>query len=82
MIKFIIDENPRNDGVYLMHSDIIECEDMPLLNYQILIGYFSNFELALKRARMNWPKEKITGCSKCCDSKDQPIREKLSHINQ
>lgn len=65
MIKFIIDENPRNDGIYQIHNGTVECEDMPLFCHQILIGYFSNFELAHKRARMNWPKEKIVACIKC-----------------
>jgi len=31
-----------------------------------LIGYFANYELAYKRARMNWPREKVEGCDKCC----------------
>ena len=66
MIKFIIDENPVASGAYLVHDASNDCEDLPPLNQQILIGYFANVELAYKRARMNWPKERVEACQKCC----------------
>lgn len=66
MIKFIVDEQASINGGYLMHNASLGCEDMPKFDEQILIGYFANFELAYKRVRMNWPKEKVDACSKCC----------------
>ncbi|MFW1857873.1 hypothetical protein [Acinetobacter defluvii] len=66
MIKFIVDENPLVNGSYQMHNATLGCVDMPKLDNQILIGYFADFELAHKRARMNWSKEKIEACKKCC----------------
>lgn len=66
MIKFIVDEKESGKGSHLIHNGTKGCEDMPLFDDQILIGYFANYELAYKRARMNWPREKVVGCSKCC----------------
>lgn len=66
MIKFIIDEQATASGAHLIHNGNLDCEDMPKLDDQVLIGYFSNFELAYKRVRMNWPNEKVEGCNKCC----------------
>ena len=54
MIKFIINENPSANGVYQIHNATQGCEHLPHLSQQILIGYFANIELALKRAKMNW----------------------------
>lgn len=68
MIKFIVDENALSDGSHLIHNGSRSCEDMPVFDDQILIGYFANYELAYKRARMSWPTEKIKGCSKCCEA--------------
>lgn len=66
MIKFIVDEKPSMGGINLIHDASQGCSECPCDDDQILIGYFANIELALKRARMNWPKEKIKPCEKCC----------------
>ncbi len=66
MIKFIVDEQPAAKGVHYIHNATLGCEDLPKWDDQILIGYFANYQLAYKRARMNWPTEKVEGCSKCC----------------
>ncbi|QOW48899.1 MULTISPECIES: hypothetical protein [unclassified Acinetobacter] len=66
MIKFIVDENALMNGSHLIHNGTQGCVDMPQFEQQILIGYFANFELAYKRARMSWPTEKVVGCDKCC----------------
>lgn len=66
MIKFIVDENALANGAYQMHNATHGCEDLPLKRQQIFIGNFADIELALKRAKMNWPKEKIVSCAKCC----------------
>lgn len=68
MLKFIIDENPLSNGVYQLHNATQGCEDLPKNYHQILIGYFADVELAHKHARMNWPKEKIQACPKCCQN--------------
>ena len=68
MIKFIVDEQPTAKGAHLIHNGNQGCEDMPKFDDQILIGYFANYELAYKRARMNWPREKVEGCGKCCNA--------------
>ncbi|MCK8641899.1 hypothetical protein M1L59_14525 [Acinetobacter schindleri] len=66
MIKFVIDEHTTDNGAHLIHNSTMGCENLPDPDAQILIGYFANYELAYKRARMNWPREKVTGCEKCC----------------
>ena len=66
MIKFIINENPSANGVYQIHNATKGCENLTNSSQQILIGYFANIELALKRAKMNWSKEKIQACTACC----------------
>ena len=53
MIKFIVDENALSNGSHLIHNGTQGCVDMPQFDQQILIGYFANFELAYKRARMS-----------------------------
>lgn len=68
MIKFIIDEQALANGTHLIHNASLGCEEMPKFDDQILIGYFADFKLAYKRARMNWPREKVEGCEKCCES--------------
>lgn len=65
MIKFIVDENPVA-GAHLIHNATQGCAKMPDYNAQILIGYFANFDLAYKRVRMNWPREKVIACEECC----------------
>lgn len=67
MIKFIVDEKPAENGINKIHNATAGCENLPKLSDQILIGYFANYELAYKRARMNWPREKVEACEKCCD---------------
>ncbi len=67
MIKFIVDEQPTEKGVHLIHNGDANCLAMPKYDDQILIGYFADFELAYKRARMNWPREKVEGCT-CCQA--------------
>jgi hypothetical protein len=66
MIKFIVDEKASEKGVHYIHNGTKGCEDLPVFKDQILIGYFADFKLAYKRARMNWPTEKVEGCAKCC----------------
>ena len=66
MIKFIVDEKPEENGINKIHNATTGCENLPKLSDQILIGYFANYELAYKRARMNWPREKVIPCPKCC----------------
>lgn len=68
MIKFIVDEQPSHGSIHLIHNGDAACDALPAFNDQILIGYFENFELAYKRARMNWPREKVEGCPMCCKS--------------
>ena len=68
MDKYIINENPSEQGIHHIHNAAQACEALPETSEQMLIGYFANFELAYKRARMNWPKAKIKGCEKCCVS--------------
>ncbi|RKG29387.1 hypothetical protein [Acinetobacter tianfuensis] len=66
MIKFIVDEQPNGNKIHLIHNGNAACEALPAFDNQILIGYFENYELAYKRARMNWPTEKVEGCPMCC----------------
>ena len=70
MIKFIVDEQESAQGVHYIHNVTEGCEDLPEFDNQILIGYFANYDLAYKRARMNWPREKVEGCHKCCTEWD------------
>ncbi len=58
MIKFIVNEQPSEKGIHHIHNASLGCADLPSSEDQILIGYFANYELAYKRARMNWPREK------------------------
>lgn len=66
MIKFIVNEQPSEKGIHHIHNASLGCADLPSSEDQILIGYFANYELAYKRARINWPREKVEGCDKCC----------------
>ena len=66
MDQYIINEQPRPDGAYEMHNLSKGCENLPVQKEQIPIGFFANFELAYKRARINWPKEKVKACVSCC----------------
>ena len=56
MIKFIVNEQPSEKGIHHIHNASLGCADLPSSEDQILIGYFANYELAYKRARMNWPR--------------------------
>jgi hypothetical protein len=66
MLKFIIDENQQQDGGHHIHNASLGCTNLPEVDAQILIGYFANYDFAYKRARMNWPREKVTACPNCC----------------
>ena len=66
MIKFVIDETALPNGVHHIHNATTGCENLPQLPQQIFIGFFANYQLAYKRARMSWPTEKVQGCPKCC----------------
>ena len=66
MIKFIVNEQPSEKGIHHIHNASLGCADLPSSEDQILIGYFANYELAYKRARMSWPREKVEGCDKRC----------------
>ena len=66
MLKFIVDEKNPLDGVYQIHNASMPCELLPAFEHQVLIGYFADQQLAYKRARMNWPTEKVKLCSTCC----------------
>ena len=66
MDKYIINEDPMANGAHELHNASTDCDALPDLNAQMLIGYFANHELAYKRARMNWPTAKIQACEKCC----------------
>jgi hypothetical protein len=68
MTKFIVDENPSTNGANKIHNASAGCDELPITKSQILIGYFANQDLAYKRARMNWPTEKVVLCEKCCSS--------------
>lgn len=81
MLKFIIDEQPLVSGVYLIHNATSCCEDLPIFAEQMLIGYFENYQLAYKRARMNWPREKIQGCPKCCEIEKRQTQRNVDVYN-
>jgi hypothetical protein len=66
MDKYIINENPSANGVHELHNATLGCEALPDVSEQIAFGYFANYELAYKRAQMNWPTVKIKGCQHCC----------------
>ena len=66
MIKYIVDENALPSGAYQLHNTTRGCTEILNLKNQIFIGNFADCELALKRARMNWPREKVIPCPKCC----------------
>ena len=66
MIKFIVDEKPIAQGIHLIHNATLGCEDLPAFDDQVVLGYFANYALDYQRARINWPTEKVEGCSKCC----------------
>lgn len=66
MEQFIINEQVLENGAYEIHNASKGCINLPKLPDQIIIGFFANYELAYKRARMNWPKEKIQACGECC----------------
>ena len=66
MEQFVINENPLENGAYEIHNATQGCKNLPAAHAQILIGYFSHYELAQKRAKMNWPKEKVQPCPICC----------------
>ena len=68
MKQFIVDEKPTAKGSNKIHNASAKCPDLPPNQDQIMIGYFANYELAYKRARMNWPREKVEACEKCCDA--------------
>lgn len=66
MDKYIINENPSANGVHELHNATAGCDALPDSSEQISIGYFATYELAYKRAQMNWPTVKIKGCAQCC----------------
>lgn len=66
MDKFIINVNAQANGVYEVHNASKACEHLPKAENQNLLGFFATSELAIKRAKMNWPCEKIKGCVCCC----------------
>lgn len=68
MDKYIINENPSANGIHEIHNASQPCQALPRHDEQLLIGYFANFELAYKRARMNWPTAKVKGCQQCCEA--------------
>ena len=66
MDQYIINDQPLQNGAYEIHNITKGCENLPIVKDQIVIGFFATFDLAIKRARINWPKEKIQGCPYCC----------------
>lgn len=66
MDHYIINEQQLENGAYEIHNFSQGCVQLPEAKDQIQLGYFASFELALKRAKMNWPKEKVQGCEVCC----------------
>ena len=66
MDKFIINVNAQANGVYEVHNASKACEHLPKAENQNLLGFFATSELAIKRAKINWPREKIKGCVCCC----------------
>lgn len=68
MDQYIINEQPLTNGTYEMHNITKGCDNLPIAKDQIIIGFFATFELALRRAKINWPKEKLQGCAYCCEA--------------
>lgn len=66
MEHFIINEQALENGAYEIHNATQGSVCLPEIGKQIMIGYFASYDLAYKRARMNWPKEKVQACAKCC----------------
>ena len=66
MDRYIINEQPLANGAYEIHNATKGCNALPPVPAQIVIGFFANYDLAYKRARMNWPKEKVQPCGYCC----------------
>lgn len=66
MDRFIINSNAQTNGVYEIHNITKGCEYLPIPKDQNQLGFFATWDLALKRARTNWPREKINVCKNCC----------------
>lgn len=66
MLKFIVGDCPSENNTYVIHNASSTCQALPDVADQVLIGYFTHYELAYKRARMNWPREKMKTCEHCC----------------
>ena len=66
MDQYVINEQPLENGAYEIHNVSKGCSQLPQLKEQINIGFFANYDLAQKRARINWPREKIQPCTQCC----------------
>ena len=66
MDKSIINQNPQANGVYEVHNATQGCNYLPHITQQNHLGFFATSDLALKRAKMNWPREKIKVCIHCC----------------
>ncbi len=64
--KFIINQNTQANGDHEIHNATQGCEHMPATENRFELGFFANSELAFKRAKMNWPGEKISRCRSCC----------------
>lgn len=66
MDRFIINSNAQINGIYEIHNITKGCVHLPALQNQNNLGFFATWNLALKRARTNWPTEKINICQTCC----------------
>ncbi|RZG87241.1 hypothetical protein EXE10_04975 [Acinetobacter sp. WCHAc060033] len=66
MDRFIINSEAQANGTYEIHNMSKGCEHLPMAQNQNQLGFFATWDLALKRARTNWPREKISLCQICC----------------
>ncbi|AXQ23348.1 hypothetical protein BEN71_15270 [Acinetobacter wuhouensis] len=66
MDRFIINSEAQANGAYEIHNMSKGCEHLPMAQNQNQLGFFATWDLALKRARTNWPREKISLCQICC----------------
>ncbi len=66
MDRYIINADAQANGVYEVHNMTKGCECLASIKSQNQLGFFATWDLALKRAKTNWPREKISACPTCC----------------
>ena len=66
MDRFIINSDAQANGAYEIHNMTKGSECLINVKNQNQLGFFATWDLALKRARTNWPREKINVCKNCC----------------